>query len=126
MLFRSEVIFSELSPRPHDTGMVTLISQNLNEFELHLRAILGLPIPNIIQYAPAASAVILASETSDSICFTGVAEALIQPDVDIRLFGKPDSRPYRRMGVALAKAASTDLARAKAFEAASQVKIVSG
>ena len=121
-----EVIFSELSPRPHDTGMVTLISQNLNEFELHLRAILGLPIPNIIQYAPAASAVILASETSDSICFTGVAEALIQPDVDIRLFGKPDSRPYRRMGVALAKAASTDLARAKAFEAASQVKIVSG
>ena len=119
-----EVIFSELSPRPHDTGMVTLISQNLNEFELHLRAILGLPIPNIIQYAPAASAVILASETSDSICFTGVAEALNQPDVDIRLFGKPDSRPYRRMGVALAKAASTDLARTKAFEAASQVKIV--
>ena len=119
-----EVIFSELSPRPHDTGMVTLISQNLNEFELHLRAILGLPIPNIIQYAPAASAVILASETSDSIYFTGVAEALSQPDVDIRLFGKPDSRPYRRMGVALAKAESTDLARVKAFEAASQVKIV--
>jgi phosphoribosylglycinamide formyltransferase 2 len=119
-----EVIFSELSPRPHDTGMVTLISQNLNEFELHLRAILGLPIPNIIQYAPAASAVILASETSDSIYFTGVAEALNQPDVDLRLFGKPDSRPYRRMGVALAKADTTDLARVKAFEAASQVKIV--
>jgi phosphoribosylglycinamide formyltransferase 2 len=119
-----EVIFSELSPRPHDTGMVTLISQNLNEFELHLRAILGLPIPNIIQYAPAASAVILASETSDSIYFTGVAEALSQPDVDIRLFGKPDSRPYRRMGVALAKAETTDLARVKAVEAASQVKIV--
>ncbi len=119
-----EVIFSELSPRPHDTGMVTLISQNLNEFELHLRAILGLPIPNIIQYAPAASAVILASETSDSIYFTGVAAALSQPDVDIRLFGKPDSRPYRRMGVALAKAETTDLARVKAFEAASQVKIV--
>jgi phosphoribosylglycinamide formyltransferase 2 len=121
-----EVIFSELSPRPHDTGMVTLISQNLNEFELHLRAILGLPIPNIIQYAPAASAVILASETSDSIYFTGVAEALSQPDVDIRLFGKPDSRPYRRMGVALAKAETTDLARVKAFEAASQVKIIDG
>jgi phosphoribosylglycinamide formyltransferase 2 len=119
-----EVIFSELSPRPHDTGMVTLISQNLNEFELHLRAILGLPIPNIIQYAPAASAVILASETSDSIYFTGVAEALSQPDVDIRLFGKPDSRPYRRMGMALAKAETTDLARVKAVEAASQVKIV--
>ncbi len=119
-----EVIFSELSPRPHDTGMVTLISQNLNEFELHLRAILGLPIPNIIQYAPAASAVILASDRSDSIYFTGVAEALSQPDVDIRLFGKPDSRPYRRMGVALAKAETTDLARVKAVEAASQVKIV--
>ncbi len=119
-----EVIFSELSPRPHDTGMVTLISQNLNEFELHLRAILGLPIPNIIQYAPAASAVILASETSESIYFTGVAEALSQPDVDLRLFGKPNSRPYRRMGVALAKAESTELARAKAVIAASQVKIV--
>jgi phosphoribosylglycinamide formyltransferase 2 len=119
-----EVIFSELSPRPHDTGMVTLISQNLNEFELHLRAILGLPIPNIIQYAPAASAVILASEISDSIYFTGVAAALSQPDVDIRLFGKPDSRPYRRMGVALAKAETTDLARVKAVAAASQVKIV--
>jgi phosphoribosylglycinamide formyltransferase 2 len=119
-----EVIFSELSPRPHDTGMVTLISQNLNEFELHLRAVLGLPIPNIIQYAPAASAVILASETSDAIYFTGVAEALSQPDVDIRLFGKPDSRPYRRMGVALAKADNTDLARAKAVTAASLVKIV--
>jgi phosphoribosylglycinamide formyltransferase 2 len=119
-----EVIFSELSPRPHDTGMVTLISQNLNEFELHLRAILGLPIPNIIQYAPAASAVILASETSDAIYFTGVAEALSQPDVDLRLFGKPDSRPYRRMGVALAKADNTDLARSKAVTAASLVKIV--
>jgi phosphoribosylglycinamide formyltransferase 2 len=119
-----EVIFSELSPRPHDTGMVTLISQNLNEFELHLRAVLGLPIPNIIQYAPAASAVILASETSDSIHFTGVDKALSMPDVDIKLFGKPNSRPYRRMGVALAKADNTNLARKKAFDAASQIKIV--
>jgi phosphoribosylglycinamide formyltransferase 2 len=118
-----EVIFSELSPRPHDTGMVTLISQNLNEFELHLRAILDLPIPNIIQYAPAASAVILAGETSDSIYFTGVAEAMSVPDVDIRLFGKPDSRPYRRMGVALAKAENTKLARKNAVEAASKIKI---
>jgi phosphoribosylglycinamide formyltransferase 2 len=120
-----EVIFSELSPRPHDTGMVTLISQNLNEFELHLRAILGLPIPNIIQYAPAASAVILATEQSDSIVFTGVEKALSIPDVDVRLFGKPDSRPYRRMGVALAKAETTDLARAKAVDAASQITLVS-
>jgi phosphoribosylglycinamide formyltransferase 2 len=119
-----EVIFSELSPRPHDTGMVTLISQNLNEFELHLRAILGLPIPNIIQYAPAASAVILATETSDSISFTGVEQALSTPDVDVRLFGKPDSRPYRRMGVALAKAETTDLARAKAVHAANQIALV--
>lgn len=119
-----EVIFSELSPRPHDTGMVTLISQNLNEFELHLRAVLGLPILNIIQYAPAASAVILASEQSDRIYFTGVDTALNTPDVDIRLFGKPDSRPYRRMGVALAKAETTQLARTKAVKAASQIKIV--
>jgi phosphoribosylglycinamide formyltransferase 2 len=119
-----EVIFSELSPRPHDTGMVTLISQNLNEFELHLRAVLGLPIPNITQFAPAASAVILATEDSDSICFTGVAEALNTPDVDLRLFGKPDARPYRRMGVALAKAETTQLARAKAVRAASQISIV--
>ncbi len=119
-----EVIFSELSPRPHDTGMVTLISQNLNEFELHLRAVLGLPIPNILQYAPAASAVILASETSESIYFTGVAEAMSVPDVDIRLFGKPDSRPYRRMGVTLAKAETTNLARKNAVEAASKIKIV--
>jgi len=119
-----EVIFSELSPRPHDTGMVTLISQNLNEFELHLRAVLGLPIPNIIQYAPAASAVILATEKSDSIYFIGVDEALNLPDVDLRLFGKPDSRPYRRMGVALAKAATTQLARSKAIDAASKIKIV--
>jgi phosphoribosylglycinamide formyltransferase 2 len=119
-----DVIFSELSPRPHDTGMVTLISQNLNEFELHLRAVLGLPIPNIIQYAPAASAVILATKDADSIAFTGVAEALSEPDVDLRLFGKPDSRPYRRMGVALAKAENTDLARSKAFNAASKIAIV--
>jgi len=95
---KDEVIFSELSPRPHDTGMVTLISQNLNEFELHLRAILGLPIPKIELFAPAASAVILASEHSEEINFAHVADALVVPDVDIRLFGKPNSRPYRRMG----------------------------
>jgi phosphoribosylglycinamide formyltransferase 2 len=121
---KDEVIFSELSPRPHDTGMVTLISQNLNEFELHLRAVLGLPIPKIEQYAPAASAVILASEHSDLIAFAGVAEALAEPDVDIRLFGKPDSRPYRRMGVALAKAENTQAARAKANQAAGRINIV--
>jgi phosphoribosylglycinamide formyltransferase 2 len=120
---KDEVIFSELSPRPHDTGMVTLISQNLNEFELHLRAILGLPIPKIELFSPSASAVILASEYSDSIVFTNVSEALAIPDVDIRLFGKPDSRPYRRMGVALAKGDTVAQAREKATTAASKVVI---
>ena len=117
------MIFSELSPRPHDTGMVTLISQNLNEFELHLRAVLGLPIPNIEQLAPSASAVILAKDYSDSIVFEGVAEALSEPNVDIRLFGKPDSRPFRRMGVALAKGKDVQEAREKAMRAASTIKI---
>lgn len=111
---QDEVIFSELSPRPHDTGMVTLISQNLNEFELHLRAILGLPIPKIEIFAPSASAVILAQKHSDKISFGNVAQALVEVDTDLRLFGKPDSRPYRRMGVALAKAKTVELARTKA------------
>ncbi|OUL18756.1 phosphoribosylglycinamide formyltransferase 2 [Nostoc sp. T09] len=122
---KDEVIFSELSPRPHDTGMVTLISQNLNEFELHLRAVLGLPIPNIEQFGSSASAVILASEESDSIAFTGVAEALSEKDVDIRLFGKPSAHPYRRMGVALAKGVNVQEAREKATRAASKIKLVS-
>ena len=119
-----EVIFSELSPRPHDTGMVTLISQNLNEFELHLRAILGLPIPKIEVYAPAASAVILAERHSEQISFANVAQALKAIDTDIRLFGKPDSRPYRRMGVALAQAETTELAREKATTAANTVSLL--
>ncbi|MEH1845894.1 MAG: formate-dependent phosphoribosylglycinamide formyltransferase [Nostoc sp.] len=121
---KDEVIFSELSPRPHDTGMVTLISQNLNEFELHLRAILGLPIPHIEQLGAAASAVILASEKSDSIAFSGVADALLEKDVDIRLFGKPNAHPYRRMGVALAKGVNVQEAREKATRAASQITII--
>jgi phosphoribosylglycinamide formyltransferase 2 len=122
---KDEVIFSELSPRPHDTGMVTLISQNLNEFELHLRAILGLPIPHIEQLGYSASAVILASEKSDFIAYTGVAEALSEKDVDIRLFGKPNAHPYRRMGVALAKGSDIQEAREKATRAASKIKIIS-
>ncbi len=121
---KEEVIFSELSPRPHDTGMVTLISQNLNEFELHLRAILGLPIPNIEQLGPSASAVILASGYSNSIFYEGVADALSEKDVDLRLFGKPDSRPLRRMGVALAKGLNVQEAREKATRAASKIKIL--
>ena len=96
------VYFSELSPRPHDTGMVTLAgSQNLNEFELHARAILGLPIPHITQEKAAASAVILASETSTEFEINGVDKALLQDRSDVKLFGKPSTRPYRRMGVAL-------------------------
>ncbi|QOV24121.1 formate-dependent phosphoribosylglycinamide formyltransferase [Anabaenopsis elenkinii] len=121
---KDEVIFSELSPRPHDTGMVTLISQNLNEFELHLRAILGLPIPHIEQLGSAASAVILADKHSDKVAFTGVAEALSVPNVDIKLFGKPKAHPYRRMGVALAQGNNIIEAREKAKKAASQVKII--
>ena len=122
---KDEVIFSELSPRPHDTGMVTLISQNLNEFELHLRAILGLPILNIEQFGPSASAVILATDNLDSVAFTGVAEALSEKDVDIRLFGKPNAHPYRRMGVALAKGNDIQEAREKATRAASKIEIIS-
>ncbi len=121
---QDEVIFSELSPRPHDTGMVTLISQNLNEFELHLRAILGLPIPKIEVFAPSASAVILAEKHSDRINFVHVAEALKVVDTDIKLFGKPDSRPYRRMGVALARGTTITEARDKATTAANTVSIV--
>ena len=120
---KDEVIFSELSPRPHDTGMVTLISQNLNEFELHLRAILGLPIPKIEVFAPSASAVILASQNSDHIVYHNVAKALLTPDVDIKLFGKPNSRPYRRMGVALAKGKDVAEAREKATAAAQTIKL---
>jgi phosphoribosylglycinamide formyltransferase 2 len=121
---KDEVIFSELSPRPHDTGMVTLISQNLNEFELHLRAILGLPIPHIEQLGASASAVILANQHSDAVAFTGVAEALSVPHVDIKLFGKPTAHPYRRMGVALAKGDNILDAREKAKRAANQVQMI--
>ncbi len=120
-----EVIFSELSPRPHDTGMVTLISQNLSEFDLHARAVLGLPIPDIALRGASASAVILADRESADFAFEGAADALATPggEVDLRLFGKPTTRPYRRMGVALATAASTDEARRLAAEAAAKVSI---
>jgi len=122
----TEVIFSELSPRPHDTGLVTLISQNLNEFDLHLRAVLGLPIPQIELYGPAASAVILATDYAQSLSYSGIAAALAEPGTELRLFGKPDARPNRRLGVALARGADTTLARAKATHAASQVQVISG
>ena len=112
---KDEVIFSELSPRPHDTGMVTMISQNLSEFDLHARAILGLPIP-FIECVEGASAVVLASEDGKDPTFTGVEEALSQPGIDVRIFGKPTTRPYRRMAVALAEGVDA-LARARAAAA---------
>ena len=122
-----EAIFSELSPRPHDTGMVTLISQNLSEFDLHVRSVLGLPIPAIEPYGPAASAVILADREADSFRFDGLAEALALGGpghpVDLRLFGKPVTRRHRRMGVALARADSVEEARTLAGEAAGLVRI---
>ena len=123
-----EVIFSELSPRPHDTGMVTLISQNLSEFDLHVRAILGLPIPEIALRHPAgASAVILASRASEDFAIGGLAEALALGgagrEVDVRIFGKPTTRPYRRMAVALASGETTDDARRLAADAAARITI---
>ena len=125
---QGEVIFSELSPRPHDTGMVTLIGQNLSEFDLHARAIMGLPIPPIALTAPAsASAVILADRNSENFAFTGIGDALALGGdgaaVDVRIFGKPVTRPYRRMAVALATGADSDAARALAKKAADAVGI---
>ncbi len=120
-----EVIFSELSPRPHDTGMVTLISQDLSEFDLHARAILGLPVPQEITARPSASAVVLADRDSSDFRFEDVDDALAlsEENVDVRIFGKPVTRPYRRMAVALAKADDTDAARKLAGAAASKVRI---
>lgn len=117
------VWFSEVSPRPHDTGMVTMASQNQNEFELHAKAILGLPV-DVSLRTPAASAVIYGQHDAKAIAFEGVAEALQIPGTDIRLFGKPESFTKRRMGVALATAADTDTARTNAKAAAALVKPV--
>jgi phosphoribosylglycinamide formyltransferase 2 len=122
-----QAIFSELSPRPHDTGMVTLLSQFPNEFELHLRAILGLPIPSIELAGPSASAVILASEESDSIAYEGIAEALALGapgyPVDLRIFSKPRALKNRRMGVALARGSSVEDSVERAKAAAARVRI---
>ncbi len=121
---KNEVYFSELSPRPHDTGLVTLISQDLSEFDLHVRAILGLPIPQIQYHGPAASAVILADrEIAANIEYRGMEKALDLDSVDVRIFGKPSALPNRRMGVALARASSVKAARAIATKAAGYVKV---
>jgi phosphoribosylglycinamide formyltransferase 2 len=118
------VYFSEISPRPHDTGMVTMVSQNMSEFELHVRAILGLPVPEIELLAPGASHVVLATDHSDNVGITGVAEALTVPRSKVRVFGKPDTRPGRRMAVALVLADNVEEARKQAAKAAAAMKVV--
>ena len=118
-----DVWFSEVSPRPHDTGMVTMISQDLSQFALHARAILGLPIPNIVQHGPSASAVILVEGESDHVSYGNLNEALAAPDTQLRLFGKPRVKGKRRMGVAIARGNSIDEARTKAKGAADAVEV---
>jgi phosphoribosylglycinamide formyltransferase 2 len=118
-----QVWFSEVSPRPHDTGMVTLISQDLSEFALHVRAILGLPIPSIRARGPAASFVVLGDGDSDAIAYENVDAALAEPDTMLRLFGKPEIHGHRRLGVALALADTIDAARAKAARSAAAVRV---
>ena len=118
-----QVWFSEVSPRPHDTGMVTLISQNLSEFALHARAILGLPIPLIEQYGASASAVLIANGDSDTVTFSNLDKVLSEADTDLRLFGKPEVKGIRRMGVALTKAPTVEKAVEKAVNAIKQLKI---
>lgn len=117
------VYFSEVSPRPHDTGMVTMASQDLPQFALHARAILGLPIPSIRQFGPAASAVILVEGKSQQVSFGNLQEALAEPDTQLRLFGKPAVNGKRRMGVVLARADSIETAREKARNAAAAVHV---
>lgn len=118
-----EVYFSELSPRPHDTGMVTMISQELSEFALHVRAILGLPIPVINHLGPSASSVILIKGDSKNIVYSGIEEALKEPNTQIRIFGKPEIVHERRMGVCLARANTIEEARAKANYSASKIVV---
>ena len=118
-----EVWFSEVSPRPHDTGLVTIASQDLSEFALHARAILGLPIPRIRQYGPAASAVILPEGKSSAMVFENVAAALVEPDTHLRLFGKPEMNGRRRLGVVACLDGSIEAARDKARRAAGQVHV---
>ena len=118
-----DVWFSEVSPRPHDTGMVTMVSQDLSQFALHARAILGLPIPNIVQHGPSASAVILVEGESDHVSYGNLNEALAASDTQLRLFGKPRVKGKRRMGVAIARGKTIDDARAKARAAAESVDV---
>ncbi|MBX7212150.1 MAG: formate-dependent phosphoribosylglycinamide formyltransferase [Verrucomicrobiaceae bacterium] len=118
-----EVVFSEVSPRPHDTGLVTLISQDLSEFALHVRAILGLPIPNIHQHGPSASCAVLVEGESSEVQFGNLDKALTEPDTTIRLFGKPNVSGQRRMAVTLARGGSIEEAKAKAHRSAYALEI---
>lgn len=118
-----EIIFSEVSPRPHDTGMVTMISQDLSQFALHARAILGLPIPEIRLHGPSASAVLLVEGDSQSITYSNLENALAEPDTQIRLFGKPNVSGKRRMGVALARGTDVENAREKAGKASAEIRV---
>jgi len=120
----SDVYFSEVSPRPHDTGLVTLISQDLSEFALHVRAILGLPIPNIYQHGPSASAVVLVDGKSKNIRYQGLADALAAENTQLRLFAKPEIDGRRRLGVALARDKDIESAVNKALDSASKVKVI--
>jgi phosphoribosylglycinamide formyltransferase 2 len=119
-----DVLFSEVSPRPHDTGLVTLISQDLSEFALHVRAILGFPIPNVRQRGPSASCAILIEGDQKAPRYAGLSDALAEPDTQIRLFGKPEIAGKRRMGVALALGDNIESARAKARRAAQSIRVV--
>ena len=118
-----DVIFNEVSPRPHDTGLVTLISQDLSEFALHTRAILGLPIPNIVQHGPSASAVLLVRGESSNLSYSGLDTALAEANTQLRLFGKPEVTGQRRMGVALARGTDTEQACQKALNVISAIKV---
>ncbi len=117
------VIFSEVSPRPHDTGLVTLISQNLSEFALHARAILGLSVPVIRQWGPAASAVLLVAGDSNNMRYGNLAQALSLPDTDLRLFGKPEVHGERRLGVGLARGNTTEEAVEKALQVTAAIEV---
>lgn len=118
-----DVIFSEVSPRPHDTGMVTMISQDLSEFALHARAILGLPIPNIAFHGPSASKAIVVEGESSNVTFMGLEKALSMPDTSMRIFGKPTVSGHRRMAVLLARGNSVEEARKKVQEMAKCLKV---
>ncbi|HAS6099266.1 TPA: formate-dependent phosphoribosylglycinamide formyltransferase [Vibrio vulnificus] len=119
-----KVIFNEVSPRPHDTGLVTLISQEMSEFALHVRAFTGMPVNKIVQYGPSASAVILGNGQSENLRFDGMSDALEQPQTQLRLFGKPDINGRRRLGVVLTRRSSTEKAVDAAIESAKKIKVI--